>query len=169
MGRPRLLRSLCLSGALLAVAVSCSNPKDDEDFIPSQPGAVQPDEGGPLLAEGAACTRLQSAEAAARKALSCSASKATCPELIRPAGLGDDCYQYSQASIDECADQLDAYQSCDDFELHPCLVAAVVKTCAGSVPDPEPGEGGAGGTPGLPGDAGAGGVAGEAGTGGTAP
>lgn len=152
----RWVRSVSLAGLLLAVAASCSNPKDDEDFVPSETGAEQPKAGGAQLAEAVACDSLKAADSAARKALSCPANKAVCPASIRPAGVGDDCFSYSKASVDACVEAIGKYEACEDFESHPCLVTAVPKQCAGSV-EPAPGEGGAGGAPSVPGDAGAGG------------
>ena len=157
------LRGASLSALFVAVAASCSNPKDDEDFVPSEPGADQPKAGGAQLAEAAACDSLKAADTAARKALSCPANKAVCPAYIRPAGVGDDCFQYSKNSVDACVSAIGEYTTCEDFESHPCLVTALPKQCAGSV-EPEPSEGGAGGAPSEPStDAGAGGELSSAG------
>jgi len=153
MNRARLFRALSVSVLALAASVSCSTTKDTEDFVPSQRGAVQPDGGGPLLSEAAACGQLKAAESGARQALGCAAVTRECPSYIRPAGAA--CFQYQQASIDGCADLFDSFQSCEDFALHPCLVTAV-SLCD----EPNPGEGGAGGAPGGSAEAGSSGTSG---------
>ena len=163
MNQARLLRSLCLScPALLialAVAVSCSNQNDSEPFVPSQRGAVQPDAGGPLLIESEACLRLKGAEISARAALSCPTQSRVCPGYIRPAG-GNECFQYSEASINACATLYDTFTTCEEFTLHPCLVSAVPMCDT-----PVGGEGGAGGAPSALGGAGGSpGAGGEAAT-----
>lgn len=171
MNRARLLRSLCLSCPLvllaLAVAVSCSNQKDTQPFVPSQRGAVQPDAGGAALDESVACLKLKGAESSARAALGCEAVTLECPDYIRPAGSGV-CFQYSEGSVEACAALYQSFTTCDEFTLHPCLISTVSMCDA-----PVEGEGGAGGAPSVPvvGEGGSGGgevPSGDAGTGGVA-
>ena len=140
---PRLLRSLCLGLCAFAAAASCTTAPDTESNIPSQPGAVQPEPSGKFVTEDSACSQLTKAEAQARSGLSCDAAKHTCPDYIRPAG-GESCFEYDQGSIDECAKKLKAFTSCDDFEIHPCLLTAK-SSCTDS-----DGEGGSGGATGAP-------------------
>jgi len=161
--RFRTVSWLCLSGLSLVAAASCSKQKDTQDYVPSQRGAVQPDAGGKRVDEATACEALATAEASARKDLSCPAAARSCPESIRPAG-GADCFQYEQASIDGCVDLFSTFTTCEDFVLHPCLLSAVSQcdSLGG-------GEGGAGGAPATetPSEAGSAGVpASEAGAGG---
>jgi hypothetical protein len=148
--------SLCC--AVLVVAASCSSQKDTEAYVPSERGAVQPDSGGPLLAEGPACDRLKSAESSARATLGCPAVTRECPAYIRPAGIAD-CFLYSQDSIDSCSALYDSFKDCADFDKHPCLISAV-DNCTFSDAG-VPGDGGAGGAASTPSEAGTGGALSE--------
>jgi hypothetical protein len=161
--RPRAVSWLSLCGVALVVAASCSKQKDTQDYVPSQRGAIQPDAGGALVDEATACQTLTTAEANARKDLSCPAVARTCPDYIRPAG-GADCFQYEQVSLDGCVDLFGSFTTCEDFARHPCLISAVSKCdSAGG----EAGAGGSGGAPSTePSDAGSAGTASEAGAGG---
>ncbi len=156
----RVLRALCLGMLALAAAVSCTSVKDTESYVPSQPGAVQPDTTGKFVAEDSACSQLTKAEAKARSGLSCDAAKRTCPDYIRPAG-GEGCFEYDQGSIDACVKLYGTFESCDDFDAHPCLLTAK-SSCTdgdgegGSGGASSSNEGGMGGTVALP-EAGAGG------------
>lgn len=137
----RAVRWVCLSTVLSVSAASCTTEKDTEAYVPSGRGAVQPDAGGPLLAEDVACSKLKAAESRARTELGCPEQTRACPDYIRPAG-GADCFQYSQASIDGCAALYTSFSTCADFDAHPCLLSAVDKC---EVTPPPSGEGGAGG------------------------
>jgi hypothetical protein len=161
MSLSRAVSWVCLSCVGLVAAASCTSEKDTEAYVPSGRGAVQPAASGPLLAEGVACTKLKSAESSARAQLSCPAVTRECPDYIRPAG-GADCFQYSQGSLDGCADLYASFTTCADFDAHPCLVSAVDKCADVSVPN---GEGGAGGEPSTLNDPGAAGSPGSAGDG----
>src|SRR5450432_2927800 len=136
MNYAHLSCSLCLSLLALAASASCSSTHDNGDFVPSQPGALQPDGGGALLKETTACAELDQAENDARKALGCEPAPHQCPDYIRPAG-GADCFEYDKTSIDACRASYQSFASCDQFDGHPCLITAVSK-CAGA--------GGGGGT-----------------------
>lgn len=159
--RAGLLRSLCRTCPAvllgLATALSCSSQKDSQAYVPSAPGAVQPDGGGRLVAEATACGQLKTAESSARQALGCEAVTRACPQSIRPAG-GASCFQYDQLSIDACVTRYASFESCDDFVLHPCLISAL-SDCGAAA---EGGAGGAAGAPASPADpelaAGAGGA-----------
>ncbi|MEO6603092.1 MAG: hypothetical protein ABIQ16_24615 [Polyangiaceae bacterium] len=166
MSLSRAVNWVCLSCVLLVAAASCTSQKDTEADVPSGRGAVQPAASGPLLAEGVACTKLKSAESSARAQLSCPPVTRACPDYIRPAG-GADCFQYSQGSLDGCADLYASFTTCADFDAHPCLVSAADKCDAVPAPNSEGGAGGTGGAPsdeagGAPSDeAGGPGVAGD--------
>ena len=155
MNRAGLVRSLSMCGLALALVLSCSTAKDNQGYVPSQRGAVQPDAGGAQIGEASACAELEKAQANARADLGCGALKLACPSIIRPAG-NSGCFTYSQASVDGCKDFYQSFNGCEDFALHPCLITATaVSDCGVSVS----GEGGAGGDPGVPVDSG---TAGEA-------
>ena len=158
MSLSRAVSWVCLSCVLLAAAASCTSQKDTEAYVPSGRGAVQPEASGALLSEGVACSKLKNAESSARSALSCPAVTRACPDYIRPAG-GADCFQYSQGSIDGCADLYASFTTCADFDAHPCLISAVDKCDVAPEPTGEAGASGAGGAPGTPGEAGASGAA----------
>ena len=150
--RARRLRLLCLSGLVLAVAASCSKTEDTQAYVPSEQGAVQPDAGGVLLSEASACSALKAAESRARDALGCPALTRECPGYIRPAG-GADCFQYSQDSVTGCESLYESFSACEDFDRHPCLIAAISNCDA-----PDAGEGGAGGQPSITPEAGSSGA-----------
>ncbi|MET0790641.1 MAG: hypothetical protein ABW061_03910 [Polyangiaceae bacterium] len=161
MSLSRAVSWVCLSCAALVAAASCTSQKDTQAFVPSGRGAVQPDAGGALLSEAAACAKLKAAESSARSTLGCPSLTRECPSYIRPAG-GSDCFQYSQPSIDGCATLFASFTTCADFETHPCLISAT-DTCTfsdGGAPG-EGGAGGAGGTSNTASDAGASGEAGQ--------
>ena len=158
----RAISWVCLSSVFLVAAASCTSQKDSEPFVPSGRGAVQPEASGPLLAEGAACEQLTSAESSARAQLGCPAVTRTCPDYVRPAG-GADCFQFSQGSIDGCADLYASFTACADFDAHPCLLSAVDKCESSPEPTGEGGAGGQGAQGGAPSSAGAAGEPGTAG------
>jgi hypothetical protein len=133
-------------------AASCTSAKDTEDYVPSQPGAVQPKTNGQPIDEATACAELSKAESSARSTLGCDAAKHTCPDYIRPAG-GADCFVYDQGSVTECAKTFGAFTDCSDFDLHPCIVTASSQCTAGDA-----GEGGMGGMGGAPAEGGAAGM-----------
>jgi hypothetical protein len=135
-GTQRAARAVCLALLALAAAASCTSAKDTEDYVPSQPGAVQPKTNGQPIDEATACADLTKAETSARSMLSCPAAKHTCPDYIRPVG-GADC-SYDEGSVTECAKQFGTFTDCDDFDEHPCIVTA--RCTAGDT-----GEGGTGG------------------------
>jgi hypothetical protein len=149
----RAARAVCLAVLGLAAAASCTSAKDTEGYVPSQPGAVQPDatKNGKTEDEATACSALTKAESSARSMLGCDAAKRTCPDYIRPAG-GADCFVYDQGSVTECVQQLGMFTDCADFDLHPCLVIAKSQCSS------ESGEGGAGGIGGAPGEGGSSGT-----------
>ncbi|HEY4159113.1 MAG TPA: hypothetical protein VGM29_13485 [Polyangiaceae bacterium] len=140
-GKPgRSLRALCSALGLVVVLASCSQSGDTEDYVPSLAGALQPDGGGALIDEATACSQLVDAETAERKQLGCpAATHAACPAYIRPAG-GADCFSYDQSSLDGCVKAYQGFQSCVDFDRHPCLLVAVA-----NCPDSGVGEAGAAG------------------------
>ncbi len=158
MSFSRTVAWVCLCCVSLVVAASCTSQKDTEAYVPSQPGVVQPDAAGPLLAEAAACSQLRNAESKARADLGCAAPTRACPDYIRPAG-GADCFQYFEGSIDSCASLYASFTACADFDAHPCLVSAEAHC-----DDGPSAEGGAGGTSGSAAAAGEGGAGGAAGT-----
>jgi len=165
MNHARLPRLLIPGLLALAVAAACSSTHDTGDYVPSQPGAMQPDAGGKLVAEDEACAALTKAEADARSALGCPSVKRDCPSYIRPAG-GEGCFVYDQASIDGCSAIYRKFTACGDFDLHPCVIAAESQ-CT----EPTMGEGGAAGAGGAAptsaaGAAGVGGTPNSAGAGG---
>ena len=155
MNRARLVRSLSLNGLALAVVLSCSTAKDNQSYVPSQRGAVQPDAGGAQIGEASACAELGKAQADARADLGCHALKLACPSSVRPAGSSG-CFTYSQASVDGCKALYQSFNGCEAFDLHPCLITATAVSDCGV---PVSGEGGAGGDPGVPADMGTGGEA----------
>ena len=137
----RLVRALCLGLLAFATVASCSSVKDDEAFVPSTPGAVQPAPSGKFVDEASACSQLTTAESKARSDLKCDAAKHSCPDYIRPAG-GEGCFEYDQGTVTACAKLFGTFTSCDDFDANPCLVTAK-SSCTDS-----DGQGGAGGAPG---------------------
>jgi hypothetical protein len=147
----RAARGVCVALLALAAAASCTSAKDTEDFVPSQPGAVQPDTNGKLIDEAAACSDLSKAESSARSMLGCDAAKHTCPDYIRPVG-GADCFKYDEGSVTACAKAFGTFTDCDDFDVHPCIVTASQCTTGGM------GEGGTGGMGGAPAEGGASGM-----------
>jgi hypothetical protein len=163
----RTARALCLALLGLAAAASCTSAKDTEDYVPSQPGAVQPapTKNGNVEDEATACSALTKAESSARSMLGCEAAKRTCPDYIRPAG-GAECFVYDQGSVVECAKDFSMFTDCADFDSHPCLVIAI----AGSQCSTNTGEGGMGGVSGGSAEGGGGGMvdaSNSAGAGGT--
>lgn len=159
---------LCVSLLTAVLAASCTSTHDTADVIPPLPGAFQPDGGGALIDEAAACAQMTDAESKARAALGCDKMKRDCPAYIRPAG-GADCFVYDQASVQGCVDLYDSFTSCDNFEQRPCLVTAK-SNCDEPGPDSGAagasaagGQSGAGGEPGVPGDVGGAPGAGSAG------
>jgi hypothetical protein len=141
--RAASLRALCFSLLALAAAASCSSAKDTEAFVPSMPGAVQPDTNGTLVDEATACSKLTKAESSARSDLGCEAAKHSCPDYIRPAG-GAACFRYDEGSVEGCVKLFGTFTQCDDFEQHPCLLSAVSK-CSDLGAAGEGGMGGMGG------------------------
>ncbi|HEY5374700.1 MAG TPA: hypothetical protein VIK01_13530, partial [Polyangiaceae bacterium] len=162
----RAARAACLALLALVAAASCTSAKDTEDYVPSQPGAVQPDTNGKLIDEATACTELSNAESSARSTLGCAAAKHTCPDYIRPVG-GADCFKYDEGSVKGCATKFDSFMSCDDFDRHPCVVTA--KSECATADTSEGGMGGVGGAPAEGGSSGMADVSGPAGAGGSAP
>ncbi len=160
----RAARAVCLGLGALATAASCTSVKDDEDYVPSQPGAVQPTASGTQLSESAACERLTNAEDDARSALRCKPASHSCPADIRPAG-GADCFMYDEGSIDACAELYQDFTSCDAFDQRPCLITAT-SSCAEAGEGGQGGEGGVSGATRVPSEAGNGGASGDAGAGG---
>ncbi len=160
MSFSRVVAWVCLCCVSLLMAASCTSDTETEPYVPSEPGAVQPSSGGPLLAEADACTQLQSAESSARSALGCAAVARECPNYIRPAG-GSGCFRYSKASLTGCAALYGTFTACTDFDAHPCLVSATA--C-----EVEAGEGGAGGALGAAGAAGSSAAPDDGGSGGSA-
>jgi hypothetical protein len=150
----RAARAVCLALVALAAAVSCTSAKDTEDFVPSQPGAVQPDSNGNLIDEATACSDLTKAESNARSMLGCAAAKHTCPDYIRPVG-GADCFKYDQGSVNGCVAKFAAFTDCDDFDQHPCIVTAIATSQCTTADTSEGGMGGMGGAPAEGGSAGA--------------
>jgi len=143
----RTARALCLALLGLAAVASCTSAKDTEDYVPSQPGAVQPEptKNGKFEDEATACLAITKAESGARSMLGCDAAKRTCPDYIRPAG-GAACFVYDEGSVTECAKDFGMFTGCDDFDLHPCLVIAKSQCST------DTGEGGMGGMGGMGGD-----------------
>jgi hypothetical protein len=163
----RAARAVCLVSLALLAAASCTSAKDTEDYVPSQPGAVQPEANGKLIDEATACSTLSKAESSARSMLGCDAAKRTCPDYIRPAGGADCLFEYDQGTVNACAKQLDTFTSCDDFDLHPCLVTA--KSNCATDDTSEGGSGGMGGAPAEGGSSGMVDLSSPAGAGGSAP
>jgi hypothetical protein len=162
----RAARAVCLAMLALAAASSCTSAEDTESYVPSQPGAVQPDSNGKPIDEAMACSDLTQAESSARSMLGCDAAKHTCPDYIRPVG-GADCFKYDEGSVTACAKTFGTFTDCADFDLHPCIVTAISQ-CGGA----DAGEAGAGGMGGAPAEGGAGGfvdVSSQAGAGGSPP
>lgn len=159
----RAARAVCLALVALVAAASCTSAKDTEDYVPSQPGAVQPEptKNGKFEDEATACSALTKAESSARSMLGCDAAKRTCPDYIRPAG-GADCFVYDEGTVTECAKEFGMFTSCDDFDVHPCLVIAKSQCSTGDV-----GEGGMGGAPAEGGGSGMGDLSTAAGAGGS--
>ena len=161
MSFSRAVAWVCLCCVSLLMAASCTSDTETDAYVPSEPGAVQPNSGGPLLAEADACAQLKGAESSARSKLGCAAVTRDCPSFVRPAG-GSGCFQYSKASIAACASLFESFGDCADFDKHPCLISATA--C-----DVEPnGEGGAGGAVGSAGAAAAPDEGGSGGSGETA-
>jgi hypothetical protein len=125
------VRALALGVCVLAAAESCTSVKDDEPAVPSQPGAVQPDTSGTLLTEASACSQLDSGESKARSDLGCASAKHVCPDYIRPAG-GADCFAYDKGSVTACVKLYGTFTSCEDFDVHPCLITAVSQCDVGA-------------------------------------
>jgi hypothetical protein len=146
----RAARVLALGACLLGAAESCTSIKDDEPAVPSQPGAVQPDTTGKSLTEASACSELDTAESKARSDLGCASAKHLCPDYIRPAG-GAGCFSYDQGSVTACVKLYGTFESCDDFDVHPCLITAVSECENGGSAGAAgmSGEGGMGGAPAL--------------------
>jgi len=147
----RVARAVCLALLATVAAASCTSAKDTEDYVPSQPGAVQPKTNGQPIDEATACADLSKAEASARSMLGCNAAKHTCPDYIRPAGGA--CFVYDQGSVTECAKTFGTFTACSDFDLHPCIVTATSPCTSGDT-----GEGGTGGIGGAPAEGGAAGM-----------
>jgi hypothetical protein len=119
-GRPGLL--LALGG--LPFFVSCTTSEDTEPLVPAAQGAKQPEGGGNLIDESAACDRLRSAAEAAYKRVGCDAPElADCPAFVRPAG-GSGCYQYSETSVSSCEQSYKDADTCQDLSL--CVAVAVL-------------------------------------------
>jgi len=148
----RAARAVSLALLATVAAASCTSAKDTEDYVPSQPGAVQPKTNGQPIDEATACADLSKAESSARSLLGCDAAKHTCPDYIRPAG-GADCFVYDQGSVTECAKMFGTFTDCSDFDLHPCIVTAKSQCTAGAA-----GEGGMGGIAGASAEGGAAGM-----------
>jgi hypothetical protein len=141
---------LLLLTAILPVYLSCTTDQDTEPFVPALPGATQPVATGSLLSEREACERLLEAATAAYSEHDCELEHAGCPDFVRPAGASG-CYQYSEASVEDCESSYAAATSCSN--LAPCFVTAIENT---SLPECElvggvPSEGGAPGSAGGPG------------------
>ncbi len=149
----RTARTLCLVSLALVAAASCTTAQDTESYVPSQPGAVQPDTNGKLIDEAMACSQLTAAESSARSMLGCDAAKHTCPDYIRPVGGADCLNKYDEGSVTACAKAFGAFTDCADFDLHPCIVTAKSECTTGDT-----GEGGTGGMGGVPAEGGGAGL-----------
>ncbi len=155
--------ALALGLACLVVAESCSDSDGTDPYIPSQPGAQQPDGSGAALDESAACEQVRAAEEQARVRLQCpDLMRPECPYYVRPAGSG--CWEFPQDSVDACVEAIGDYTTCNDFSNKPCVLSAVPSsdTCPDS---PIVGAAGATGEGGVGGAAGAPSVGGEGGLG----
>jgi len=134
------------AGLALGLALGCAqDPNTQPSVIPpegiEQPGA----DGGATLDATTACERIVAAETDARGRLGCDAPKAphACPDYVRVAGAST-CGAYLRSTVDACVTRMSGFQSCSDFDTHPCVATAIRESCVASSAAPEGGpDGGA--------------------------
>jgi hypothetical protein len=136
----RLAGFLVATAGLLLGTACVSDPKVQDESTSTTGMRQANSDGGSTIGADEACKELVTAAETARTRLGCDAPKTppTCPAYVSVGGSLP-CKEYLKSTVQECAATMAAYASCDEFDVHPCVAAAVTSSCGHvAVPDAGP-------------------------------